>query len=208
MTAIKRQTHGAGFTLVELLIAIAIMALLGAAASILLNSSLTNKSAIEARQQRLEQLALALHIMRRDLEQVTPRIPRDEQGDPLAARMVAQQIGASSELEFVHGGRRVLPGDVLGGSLERLRYLVEDGKLIRFSSGVADPAANATWQRQVLLDDVSQFEVGLYDGQRWSTFWPPSSQLAAPLPKGVRIELDVAPWSDIRIDVLLPEVAQ
>lgn len=204
---IFRRQPNAGFTLVELLIAIAIMALLGAAASILLNSSLTNKSAIEARQQRLEQLALALHIVRRDLEQITPRIPRDEQGDPLVSRIVAQQLGANSELEFVHGGRRVLPGDALGGSLERLRYLVEDDALIRYSSGVADPAANATWQRQVLLDDVSRFEIRLYDGQRWGVFWPPSSQLEAPLPKGVSIELDVEPWSNIKMDVLLPEVA-
>lgn len=131
-----------GFTLVELLIAIGIMALLGVMASALLNGALQNQDHVAERQQQLERVALALQMMRRDLEQLTPRIPRDEQGDPLPARLVAEQIGENSELEFVHGGRRLLPGQVLNSSLERVRYEVEDGVLLRYSAAVADPTEN------------------------------------------------------------------
>jgi general secretion pathway protein J len=97
LRGVKRQN---GFTMVELLIAVGIMALLGTIGSLLLNSSLENQAAIEARQQALERVALALTIFRRDVEQITQRIPRDSQGDAMAANIVAEQVGENSELEF------------------------------------------------------------------------------------------------------------
>ncbi|WP_373084293.1 type II secretion system minor pseudopilin GspJ [Zhongshania sp.] len=197
-----------GFTLVELLIAVGIMALIGTAGSLLLNSSLNNQAVIEQRQQNLERLALALTIFRHDVEQLTPRIPRDAQGDVLPANIIAAQVGEDSELEFVHAGRRVLPGRGLGSKLERVRYVKEDEELIRYSAGVADPASNTHWQRQVLLTEVSQFVVELYDGERWSTFWPPSTQINATQPKALRMLTGAGIWQDIKLNVLLPEAIQ
>lgn len=202
----RHSSAGRGFTLVELLIAIGIMALLGTAAAVMLNGAIENKQRIEARQQKLERVALALQILRRDLEQLTPRIARDRAGDPLQSRIVGEQVDADSEIEFVHGGRRILPGQSLGSALERVRYLSEDQALVRYSAAVADPTDNTEWQRQVLLEEVKNFTISYYDGDRWTTFWPPSTQLNAVQPQGVRIEMDVPPWPDIRLDVVLPEV--
>ncbi len=196
----------AGFTLVELLIAIGIMALLGTMASVMLNSALASQEVVAQRQQQLERLALALQIMRRDFEQLTPRIPRDEQGDAMAARLQGEQVGEHSEVEFVHGGRRTLPGQLLASSLERVRYRLEDGELLRYSAAVADPTANSPWQKRSLLDGVDRFIVSFYDGSRWGNFWPPSTQLNALQPQGLRIEMDVGPWPDIRMNVMLPEL--
>ncbi|NKI16851.1 type II secretion system minor pseudopilin GspJ [Spongiibacter sp. KMU-166] len=206
MSASARDQHG--FTLVELLIAIGIMALLGALASIMLNGALSNQQIVGERQYKLERVALALHIMRRDLEQLTPRVGRDEYGDPMAARIVAEQVGENSEMQFVHGGRRILPGQNLGSRLERVRYLREDGELIRYSAAVADPTGNTDWQKQILLEDVDRFVVEFYDGARWTNFWPPSTQLNAVQPAGLRVVMDVGPWPDIKMNVLLPELAQ
>lgn len=197
-----------GFTLVELLIAIGIMALLGAMASAMLNGALANQEVVAKRQYQLERLALALQMIRRDLEQLTPRLPRDEQGDLMAARMLAEQLGENSELEFVHGGRRVLPGQQLASTLERVRYRIEEGKLLRYSAGVADPAANTPWQKRVLLNGVDRFVVSFYDGSRWSNFWPPSTQLNALHPKGLSVEMDVGSWPGIKMNVMLPELSQ
>ncbi len=194
-----------GFTLIELLIAVGIMALVGSLASIMLNTSLNNKERIEQRQQQLEELALALQIIRRDLEQLTPRVPRDQHGGPFQARLRGEQIGDYSELEFVHAGRRVLPGQALQSRLERVRYRWEDGSLIRYSAAVADPTSNTEWQRQVLLEDVGRFLVEFYFDKRWTSFWPPNTQLTASQPEGLRLVMDVAQWPDITMNVLLPE---
>lgn len=204
--SVNRTHRHQGFTLVELLIAVAIMATLGALASLLLNSSLNNKAGIESHQLQLEELALALQIMRRDLEQLTPRKPRDQHGDPFPARLRGELIGDFSELEFVHGGRRILPGQVLQSRLERVRYQWEDGSLVRYSAAVADPTDNTDWQRQTLLDEVDRFVVEFYYDKRWGSFWPPSTQLQASQPVGLRVIMDVASWPDIRMNVLLPEV--
>jgi len=195
-----------GFTLVELLIAVGIMALLGTVGAMLLNSSLENQAAIDTRQQGLERVALALTVFRRDVEQITQRIPRDAQGDKMAANLLAEQVGEDSELEFVHGGRRILPGRGLGSTLERVRYVREEKELIRYSAAVADPSGNTPWQRQVLLRDVSAFVVELYDGNRWSTFWPPSTQVSASQPRSLRMTVSTGPWPDIQLNVLLPEL--
>lgn len=203
-----RGSRQYGFTMVELLIAVGIMALLGTVGSLLLNTSLENQAAIEARQQTLERMALALTVFRRDVEQITPRIPRDSQGDAMAANLVAEQVGDNSEVEFVHAGRRVLPGRGLGGTLERVRYVREEKELIRYSAAVADPTTNTPWQRQVLLNDVSEFVVELYDGNRWSTFWPPSTQVTAAQPRSLRMTISTGIWPDIQLNVLLPELAQ
>lgn len=189
----------------ELLIAIGIMALLSTAAGVMLNSTIENERSIESRQQALERLALCLLIVRRDLEQLAPRIGRDVQGDAMAARIVGEQIGENSEVEFIHDGRRILPGQTLGGSLERVRYVVEENALIRYSVPVADPTSNTEWQRQVMLEDVKQFQMHYYDGERWTTFWPPSTQVSAPQPAGVQLQMDTLRWPDLRMNVMLPE---
>lgn len=197
-----------GFTLVELLIAIAIMALLGTAAAALLGTALQNQDSLEDRQQALEQLALGLLIMRRDLEQLAPRTGRDIQGDLLPARIIAAQEETHSEVEFIRDGRRILPGQALSSSLERVRYEVEDGELIRYSVALADPTNNTAWQRQRLLGEVERFEMQFYDGERWTSFWPPSTQISAPLPLGAQLLLDTQRWPDLRMNVLLPEANQ
>ena len=205
LRGVKRQN---GFTMVELLIAVGIMALLGTIGSLLLNSSLENQVAIEARQQALERVALALTIFRRDVEQITQRIPRDSQGDAMAANIVAEQVGENSELEFVHGGKRVLPGRGVASTLERVRYVREENELIRYSAAVADPAGNTTWRRQVLMKDVSEFIVELYDGSRWSVFWPPSTQVNATQPRSLRMTVSTNVWPDIQLNVLMPELGR
>ena len=206
MSMAMRGRRQQGFTLVELLIAVGIMALLGTVGAMLLNSSLENQAAIDTRQQALERVALALTVFRRDVEQITQRIPRDAQGDKMAANLLAEQVGEDSELEFVHGGRRILPGRGLGSTLERVRYVREEKELIRYSAAVADPSGNTPWQRQVLLRDVSAFVVELYDGNRWSTFWPPSTQVSASQPRSLRMTVSTGPWPDIQLNVLLPEL--
>ncbi|MBQ0761055.1 MAG: type II secretion system minor pseudopilin GspJ [Zhongshania sp.] len=206
MSMAMRGRRQKGFTLVELLIAVGIMALLGTVGAMLLNSSLENQAAIDTRQQGLERVALALTVFRRDVEQITQRIPRDAQGDKMAANLLAEQVGEDSELEFVHGGRRILPGRGLGSTLERVRYVREEKELIRYSAAVADPSGNTPWQRQVLLRDVSAFVVELYDGNRWSTFWPPSTQVSASQPRSLRMTVSTGPWPDIQLNVLLPEL--
>lgn len=208
MSLPRHKAASRGFTLVELLIAIGIMALLGTAASVMLNAALRNQDVIQTRQHQLEELALGLLMLRKDLEQLTPRTPRDTQGDALPASIVGQQVGENSEVEFVHGGRRLLPGQPLASSLERVRYLVEEGNLVRYSAAAANPSVNTPWQRQVLMKNVKRFVINFFDGERWSPFWPPSTQVAAPQPLGVEILMDTEQWPDLRLEVLLPEARQ
>jgi general secretion pathway protein J len=77
----KRRIAIGGFTLLELLVALAIFAVLATMAYAALNSVLTARKQVEAKSARLSALQTALMIMERDVEQAVPRGIRDEFGD-------------------------------------------------------------------------------------------------------------------------------
>ena len=67
-----------GFTLLELLVAMAIFAIMAAAAYSSLRSILYTEAAVEAEARRLGQVQMAFFLMERDIGQILPRGIRDE----------------------------------------------------------------------------------------------------------------------------------
>ena len=74
-----------GFTLLEVLIAIAIFALLAMATYRMLDSVLQTDRGQRQQEQRLRELTRAMAAFERDLLQVRARPIRDPLGDPLAS---------------------------------------------------------------------------------------------------------------------------
>ena len=74
-----------GFTLLEVLIAIAIFALLAMATYRMLDSVLQTDRGQRQQEQRLRELTRAMAAFERDLLQVRTRPIRDPLGDPLAS---------------------------------------------------------------------------------------------------------------------------
>jgi general secretion pathway protein J len=75
-----------GFTLLEMLIAVGVFAVLGVLSTQLLQSMIRNQGAVSERADRLADAQRAMQIMQRDIMQLAQQRPiRDELGDPLAA---------------------------------------------------------------------------------------------------------------------------
>ncbi|WP_068642059.1 type II secretion system minor pseudopilin GspJ, partial [Oleiphilus sp. HI0132] len=70
-----------GFTLLEVLIAIGITALIGLGAWQVLNSAITSSDRTQVHLEELNQIQKAMLIVKRDLSQVIGRSIRDEYGD-------------------------------------------------------------------------------------------------------------------------------
>ncbi|NJN45980.1 MAG: type II secretion system minor pseudopilin GspJ [Candidatus Competibacteraceae bacterium] len=79
---VRRQ---AGFTLLELLVALAVFAILSVMAYGGLRSVLFAEAAIEAEAQRLAQVQMAFHLLEQDITQIVSRSIRDEFGQQQAA---------------------------------------------------------------------------------------------------------------------------
>lgn len=194
-----------GFTLLELLVALAIFAVLATIAYGALNSVLAARRAVAAKGERLAALQTALMVMERDVEQAVPRPVRDELGDSEPA-LFGGGTG-TVVLGLTRDGWRN-PLGVARSNLQRVAYAFHDGQLVRESWSILDRAPDTAAYSEPLLDKVTAVEVRFLgpDGQ-WTAYWPPQSATgqitvmpagaAGPPPRAVEVSLDVEGWGRI-----------
>jgi general secretion pathway protein J len=194
------RRHATGFTLLELLVALAIFAVLATMAYTALNSVLTARKQVEAKSARLTALQTALMVLERDVEQSTTRGIRDELGD---AQPSLQGGGVGTVvLSLTRDGWRNPLGSARS-NLQRVSYLFNDKKLIRQSWSILDRAPTTEAYSEVMLDDVKAVDVRFLgqDGQ-WADYWPPQTGAAQaviviPPPLAVEISIDAEGWGRI-----------
>lgn len=189
-----RGTHG--FTLIEMLIALAVFAVLGVMASQLLSRMVDVHDVASTRGQRLSDVQRAMQIMQRDIMQVSQRGVRDELGDPL----VHFRLGGDVALEFTRRGWRNPLGQ-RRSELQRVAYRVTDGVLYRYYWNVLDRAQDSEPIVQELLSDVENFEISAIDvSGNEHEFWPLIGELAddeRTRLAGVRVLVDTVPFGEI-----------
>lgn len=203
-----RRPRPEGFTLLELLVAVAIMALLAVGAYRLLTDTVSTRDRGLAHEQGLADLQRADMILQRDLMQVSARGIRDEFGD----FQPAFYIPTDNVMEFTRAGWRN-PLQEARSDLVRVRYRVANGQLLREYWHVLDRDRTSLPQRTVLLDKVSGFSVRVFSGGAagsWSNAWPALSDAqkdrrTLPLPTAVEVRFSQEPWGEIRRVFLLPE---
>jgi general secretion pathway protein J len=187
----RHDRSSAGFTLLELLVALAIFAVMAVTIYSSLGILMETSARLDEEGSRLKELQSAMRIMERDLNQVAVRPVRsayDEELPPLS------WPGLENRLEFTANGR-ANPRREPRCSLQRLAYQVEDGRLLRLSWPVLDQAVDSSPFSRQLLSDVSHFELSFLTGdQEVVTEWPPTQPPAPPLPKAIRVVLEVEGW--------------
>lgn len=175
-TPLRRSAEN-GFTLVELLVALFIFALLAAAGVSILAFSVRAQAAASERLDEIGALARVGAIMSADMAQVVPRVTRNREGDPLPAfDGVAVQNGEPF-LSFVRTGWTNADG-AARASLQRVEYRFVDGRLERVPFAMLDGAEPIT--QSVLLDDVEQVSVRYRLDVNWMEDWQPTRDEALP----------------------------
>ncbi|MCX4024955.1 type II secretion system minor pseudopilin GspJ [Endozoicomonas sp. SM1973] len=174
-----------GFTLLELLIAIALFSIVSIAAFRLFDTVANTKQATEKSLTRINQLQRALLIIEKDLSQITPRPIRNELGDKQPA-FIANKDGFL--IEFSKAGWRN-PSYAKRSNIQRVAYIFEasDGQLIRQYWLALDRPGEIKPKQQVLIEKLQNVSVRFLDQDRkWKTEWstPASSQQVQGLPGG------------------------
>lgn len=146
-----------GFTLIEILVAVLIFALIGVSAYSTLDAAQRAQASVRERGERFLQLQRAITALSRDYQQRSFRRVRDSYGDRLP---VVQGVNdeAGSWLSFTRSGWRN-PAQLPRSTLEHVRYALESGRLIRYSYLLLDQAQQPVVQKRVLLDGVSKMEL-------------------------------------------------
>lgn len=201
MTArgIARKGRARGFTLLELLVAMAIFAIVGAMAMGGLNAVLGQQDVARRQLQRLQQVQRAVRIMTADFSQINPRIVRDQLGSDIDPPLLAE-CHAEGLVCLSRDGWRNPFWRQPRGTLQRVRYRVEDDKVIREYWNAMDVTLSNEPRSEVLLDEVESFGVEYLDGKgEIQTTWPPGQLPAGDtsLPRGVSIIIELRDWGEI-----------
>ena len=152
----------AGFTLVEVVVALALFALIAAAGAALVTTMLDAQRHTAGRLDRLADLERAMAVVTRDLTEIADA--------PLA--------GGDGAIAFArHRGSREA-----GSGAAAVRYAAADGKLERIVDG----------HRQVLLDGVTAVRWHFYAHTgSWQDQWPAERAQAPTWPAAVAVDLEL-----------------
>ena len=193
-----------GFTLLEMLVAVAIFAILAVVAHSGLNSVLLTQARVEESARALTELQQAYRWLQRDLEQVVARPVRDELGGEQLALQAGSRYGVM--LALTRGGWRN-PAGQDRSTLMRVAYRLDDETLVRHQWLVLDRAQDSEPLDRELLEGVESLELRWLDSDGdWQPQWPPPNVPEdAGLPRAAEVILRLADRGELRWLFRLPE---
>jgi len=166
----KRRT--AGFTLLEILVATVILAVMGVMSYRAVSEARVAVEHADGHMDRLREVQRAMSLLTADFRTLAPRPVREPIGDGYRAAL-RRDPNAVTLVELSHAGWPNGAGTPRG-TVQRLSYRLEEDTLIREHWNVTDPTlANQPVERR-LLRQVERVEIRYMNaGREWVTQWPP-----------------------------------
>jgi general secretion pathway protein J len=203
-------TRGRGFTLLEIVIAVAITGVLFVIGYAGINQALRDRDALAAAQLRLTNLQRALRIVSQDFAQIAPRPARDVQGGGNLQPALLANRANNILVTFTRSGW-ANPTGAQRQSQQRVRYVLDNGSLVREHWLSVDTALNSEPRRRVLLEKVKSVTLRFMDPQSrtWRDDWPPlgasgaaapgqqASLFLRPRPAAIELVIDLEDWGTL-----------
>jgi general secretion pathway protein J len=213
-----------GFTLVELLVALFITAILSAIGYSAVNQTLEGRKSLETQQARIIAVQRAVQTLEQDIESLTPRPVRNPLGSDYQSALVANAVASTTNIAgnsktvnasaLVQIGVTPLsltragwsnPTGLQRSELQRVSYRLEDNKLVRYHLPVLDADATTVAIRRELLADVTALSFRFMDaGHRWSDTWQANAGTGAlreerlrVRPVAIEVTLVLKDWGSI-----------
>lgn len=191
-----------GFTLIELMIAVAIFALMTLFAYASVNQVIRARIVAAESLGRLSDVQFMLRQLALDLEQLHPRPVREELGDTLAPALVAD-LRRYNQIELTRAGWRN-PVGAPRSSLQRVAYRLENGELIRSHWNVLDRLQVNPPIEFTLIEGVDTLEFRfMKESGDWIDSWPdpdlPPAAVHGSRPRAIEV---VILFDDERIGTL------
>lgn len=213
MTHPPRLRTQSGFTLMEVLIAVTITAVIGLGVWQVISSVIISRDRVDEVATDFEGLQKAFLLMSRDITQVVNRPVRNIYGDfapALSSRDDAYELVMTRQgWRNPLGSRR--------SELQRSAYEYTGEELRRRYWVMVDQGQEEESRDQLLLSDITEFEIRFMNAERdWVDEWPPentdstagdgqSSAPRLPLPLGIEISLTHERFGELTRLFTLPD---
>lgn len=186
------MTRQRGFTLLEVIVAVGIMAVVFIGAQTIMSDQIASFSRQKEYRQGLEASQRTLVFFTQDLEQVIARPVRDSFGDSRPAVEGNDQRLWVTRLGWAN------PFDLRARStMQRVGWELRDGELVRSHMPVVDAGVGTEPRETVMLEGVREMELrylgrGAEGDLEWQQQWPPpeavgAAPLTQPLPASIEV---------------------
>ncbi|UTW45577.1 type II secretion system minor pseudopilin GspJ [bacterium SCSIO 12696] len=206
-----------GFTLVEVLVAMAITAFIGTAAYLSFDAAMSTGDTSQAKMRQLKTIDQAMSLMARDLQQAIgrPVIAGNGQAQSAFEGLGQANFGGFEQylMRFTRSGWQN-PQQQLRSHLQRVGYRFNDGQLWRDHWPYIDMADDVLPTQLPLLEGVEAVRIRYLNAQtpaNWLQEWPvgfasgsASLAISTALPLAVEITLELEEWGEITRLFMLP----
>ena len=200
-----RSLRMQGFTLLEVMIAISIFALMSMASYQILQGVIRSGEISKKHNDKLVNIQRAMLIIEQDFTQIIARDSRtegDEDSDTIRVFRFAESLFDSEDqgIEFTRLGW-INPLNLLPRSnLLRVRYRLFEGQLQRQYFLYPDIVSGQEPETQVLLEDVESLSFRF-----WSDGWQDTWSDTSTLPTGIEITFTSKQFAEIKRKFLIAE---
>lgn len=193
-----------GFTLVEILVAVLVAAILSVMAFSAMRQALDNRERVRQASQRLQALQSTIRTLVQDFSQLEPRPVREPLGEGYQPALRATG-GTAQQVVFTRAGW-ANPAGGQRSTLQRVRYGLRDGNLYREHWTVLDATLASPPVPRLLIGGVRAFRLRfMNDGRTWQEDWPPPQPAAGPpgertlrwRPIAVEVTIELEDWGVI-----------
>jgi general secretion pathway protein J len=194
-----------GFTLIEILIALTVFAILATLTSSSLFYAFTARTRVNAQAERLNSIQLAVSLIQ---QETTQAVARSIRGNDLHVFPVF--VGQPQYLELTHDGNINPKSLEKRSTLKRIALLCMENKLLHRTWESLDPVDRNKYEDKILLDDVTECHFNFLNQnsqplQEWREQAVNQNQKKELLPKAIQINITLREWGNMNLLFIIPE---
>lgn len=193
----RHPSRESGFTLMETLVALFVIAILAVSGATLLIQTLRAGQQVDTRMTELRDIQRVHALLRDDLSSITLRATATTTNLGEPAIFHTASASPDALMTFTRGGWQVLPGGDDRSDLQRVQYALEDGALVRTAWLRPDATSQTPAVRQPLIEGVARLEIRYLIGDLWVTEWQ-TGRMSAPIPRAIEMTLELAGQGEIK----------
>lgn len=187
-----------GYTLIEVIISLAIFAILSTLSVGVLSRAFDTKAKLQAQLEPLSELELAIARITLDTAQIVPRTVRTNDMTLLPAFSVGKK-----HIEFTRGGFIPVDKNASESTLRRVGLMCENHQLIRSTWAKLDGLSHDTPKQQVLLNHLKSCNFSFVSAERrWTDVWRETKK--HPLPTAFKLHLVLDDLGEVGLVFQLP----